>query len=331
MTGRPAFLITIDTEGDDLWSHPRSITTRNAAFLPRFQKTCERYGLIPTYLTNFEMACCPEFQQFGRKVRRRGTAEIGMHLHAWNSPPLIPLTDDDFGCAPYLIEYPEDLIREKVIYMTGLLRHTFEAPVTSHRAGRFGFNGTYARILEDCGYRADCSVTPGISWAAHPGGTGGGPDFSTAPRAPYFPDYDDVCRPGAAGLLEVPMSIRLSEPSWIDPLRRRLRPRSLVRRVVDRLSPPFLSLQPNGHNRTGMLRLLDLAEENGETHVELLLHSSELMPGGSPRFRTASAIETLYGDLHAVFGAARDRFRGMALADFAEEYQGAPAMVEAVQ
>ena len=30
------FIITIDTEGDDLWSRPRAITARNAAWLPRF-------------------------------------------------------------------------------------------------------------------------------------------------------------------------------------------------------------------------------------------------------------------------------------------------------
>ena len=26
----PAFLVTIDTEGDDLWSHPAQVSTRNA-------------------------------------------------------------------------------------------------------------------------------------------------------------------------------------------------------------------------------------------------------------------------------------------------------------
>ena len=326
---RPAFLITIDTEGDNLWSHPRNITSRNAVWLPRFQQTCEEYGLIATYLTNYEMARCPEFQRFGRAAVRRGTAEIGMHLHAWNSPPLVPLTDDDFGRAPYLIEYPEDVIREKVVYLTGLLRHTFEAPVTSHRAGRFGFNGTYARILEEHGYRVDCSVTPGISWAAHAGASGGGPDFSSAPSHPYFPDYDNVCRPGACQLLEVPVSVRRSATSWLDPLRARLKPRSLARRAVERLSPELAWLRPNGHNRAAMLRLLDDAEEQGESHVELLLHSSELMPGGSPCFRSEGAVETLYRDLHAVFRASRGRFRGMALTDFADEYCGAAVVAGA--
>ena len=87
---KPFFLITIDTEGDNLWSRPRTQTTHNSSYLPRFQKLCEAFGLKPTYLTCFEMAECKTFQTFGKKVLNSKTAEIGMHLHAWNSPPLKP-------------------------------------------------------------------------------------------------------------------------------------------------------------------------------------------------------------------------------------------------
>ena len=48
-----ALLITIDTEGDRLWSRPTTVETRNAEYLPRFQSLCERYGFKPTYLTNY--------------------------------------------------------------------------------------------------------------------------------------------------------------------------------------------------------------------------------------------------------------------------------------
>jgi hypothetical protein len=68
MSPRPAFLVTIDTEGDDLWSRPREIGTRNAAFLPRFQALCEEHGLKPTWLVNHEMALCRVFQRFARAV-----------------------------------------------------------------------------------------------------------------------------------------------------------------------------------------------------------------------------------------------------------------------
>src|SRR5256885_12691180 len=99
-----AFIITFDTEGDNLWSQPRVITTHNARFLPRFQSLCERFGFRPVYLTNYEMAICDVFVEFGRDVIARRAGEIGMHLHAWNSPPLVPLTDDDLRHQPYLID-----------------------------------------------------------------------------------------------------------------------------------------------------------------------------------------------------------------------------------
>src|SRR5207237_8194683 len=51
-----AFIITIDTEGDDLGSSPREITTRNAKYLPRFQALCTRFKFRPVYLTDYEMA-----------------------------------------------------------------------------------------------------------------------------------------------------------------------------------------------------------------------------------------------------------------------------------
>ena len=57
----PSFLITIDTEGDNLWARRKVITTKNSLFLHRFQARCESFGLGPTYLTNYEMASCPIF------------------------------------------------------------------------------------------------------------------------------------------------------------------------------------------------------------------------------------------------------------------------------
>ena len=111
---RPAFLITIDTEEDDAWSNPREATTRNAAHLERFQSLCEHYGQRPTYVTNWQMAHAPEFVELGRKALAQGTAEIGLHIHSWNAPPIVPLTDDDARWHPYLVEYSEEVLREKI-------------------------------------------------------------------------------------------------------------------------------------------------------------------------------------------------------------------------
>ena len=165
MTTAPPLLITIDTEGDNLWGRPRSITTVNARYLPRFQELCSRHGLKPTYLTNYEMAVCPVFTSFAHAAQRDGAAEVGMHLHAWNSPPLDrPLTSDDDGLHPPLIAYPAEVVRAKVDYMTALLEDTFGVDIVSHRAGRWGLDCTYVEALIANGYKVDCSVTPHMHW-----------------------------------------------------------------------------------------------------------------------------------------------------------------------
>lgn len=317
-SARPRFIITIDTEGDNLWANPRAVDTRNSRYLPRFQALCERYGMKPTYLVNYEMASCPVFVPFAQDVLRRDAGEIGMHLHAWNSPPIEPLTRDDLRFHPYLIEYPEPVMERKIAFMTGLLEDTFATAMVSHRAGRWAFDATYARLLMRHGYLVDCSVTPHVSWRSRTGSpTGdGGADYRLCPEQPYFVDGDDPRRPGVAPLLEVPMTVRRRDdrPSrWLAANADEYR---LLWRLVDRVRPLTLWLRPNGRNRSLLLRLLDQVASEGASHAEFMLHSSEFMPGGSPTFPDEASIERLYDDLEQLFAAAQVRFTGATLAEF---------------
>jgi len=309
------FIITVDTEGDDLWSRPREISTHNARFLPRFQSLCERYGYRPVYLTNYEMAMCDAFVEFGRDLIARGAGEIGMHLHAWNSPPLLPLTDDDFRHQPFLIEYPDAVMRQKIKRMTQLLQERFGQSIVSHRAGRFGFDGRYAAMLLEQGYRVDCSVTPGIDWSATPGapGGGGGTNYHHFPDRPYFLRPCDISAPAHGGLLEVPVTIGTSrlfqQAPWA------YRP-PVIRGIAGRISPRHSWLCPGENGLRGMLRAAHSARARGASCVELLLHSSELMPRGSPTFRTAAAIERLYANLEALFEDLSAWCEGLTLCEF---------------
>jgi hypothetical protein len=309
------FIITIDTEGDDLWSRPREITTRNALFLPRFQSLCERYGYRPVYLVNYEMAMCEVLVDFGRDLLRRGAGEIGMHLHAWNSPPLVPLTDDDFRYQPYLFEYPEPLMREKIRVLTGLLQERFDQPLLSHRAGRVGFDARYAALLLEAEYRVDCSVTPGIDWSATPGAPGGrgGPDYRGYPARPYFLRPHDIRAPAGSGLLEVPVTV---EPGRLYRSAACLYRLPLLRPLLNRLSPQLNWVSPAESDLSGMLRAASLARDDQADCVQLMLHSSELMPGGSPAFRTPRAIECLYESLEILFAELSGWCRGMTLGEF---------------
>jgi hypothetical protein len=163
------------------------------------------------------MAGCGEFVGFGRHVQARGAGEIGMHLHAWDTPPLVPLTYDDDVTNPYLIEYAEPLMREKVREVTRRLEDTFGLRMTSHRSGRWSIDSRYMRILAEEGYLVDCSVTPHRTWRSSVGDPEreGGTDFRGFPDHAYWLDLDHINRPGDSALLEVPLTVLNFGPSIV--------------------------------------------------------------------------------------------------------------------
>ena len=325
------FIITVDTEGDNLWEKPREIITRNAAFLPRFQMLCERFRFKPVYLTNYEMAMSEVFLDFARDVFFRGSCEIGMHLHAWNSSSIEPLTSDDYYHQPYLVEFPDRTMKEKIHVMTRLLEDRFSQKIISHRAGRWAFDGRYAAMLRHEGYLVDCSVTPGVDWSASmgdPNGNGGS-NYANFPSGPYFLNPADISASAPDGLLEVPMTILASR------LYRRASPLyriPLLRRAVNRISPGlswFYPVQPSlgaaaDRQLDIMLQMTRSMRSQGVAPVEFMLHSSELMPGGSPNFQSASHINQLYERLEIVFEELSTWCRGMTLSEFRDWWIKSP-------
>jgi len=325
---KPAFLVTIDTEGDNLWARAGKITTENARFLPRFQELCQRHGIRPTYLTNWEMANSPIFEDFAHDVLDEDTAEIGMHLHAWNSPPLVPLTVNDNKHHPYLIEFPEPVLREKVKVMTDTLEQMLGVKMLSHRAGRFSFDEVYARALIEQGYLVDGSVTPHVSWkdyAGDPNGAGG-TDFTNFPEDAYFLDAQDISRAGDSPLLEIPVTVTAPyfRPA-VRGLRRGLCALPLGRKVANRLVPGRAWLYPKGNNHRWLPRLLQAVQWRERDFAEFMIHSSELMPGGSPNFPTAASIERLYQTLDQLFAQATRDFEPMTMREYHRRFTAAAA------
>ncbi len=90
----------------------------------------------------------------------------------------------------------------------------------------------------------------------------------------------------------------------------------LLRRVVNRLSPRVSWMYPAESKLDAMLQVARGARADGAAHVEFMLHSSELMPGGSPNFRNASDIERLYGSVEILFEDLSTWCRGMTLKEF---------------
>ncbi|MBR5165414.1 MAG: hypothetical protein IKW87_07650 [Ruminococcus sp.] len=301
------FIITIDTEGDNLWDwKPGSpITTENASYLQRFQDLAEKYGFKPVWLANYEMLQNERFIDFINKIESNKCGELGMHLHAWNTPPLYDLPVESNG-APYLIEYPEDYIEYKVKTMTELIKEKTGVLPVSHRAGRWAMNETYFRVLNKYGYRVDCSVTPHIDWSNSCGQTlnSKGSDYSFSPDTPHY-----VC-----GVLEIPVSVLPAHKVFLPDEKS---PRRILGSVYHAIKGQNLWLRPNGKNLSQMLWLLKRYEAIDADYIMFMLHSSEMMPGGSPTFQNKDSIEQMYSDCEELFKTAHHTFEGITLRDYA--------------
>ena len=115
------------------------------------------------------------------------------------------------------------------------------------------------------------------------------------------------------------MTVMQTSPKFVDAVRSYYPPGSRVKRIMNRLFPPFTWLRPNGRNQSEVLTLLRRAIEQRRMYVEFMLHSSEFMPGGSPNFPDERSIEMLYEDMNQIFEIARQSYRGSGLSAFANE------------
>lgn len=329
------FIITIDTEADNQWSEPAVTSTENVRFIPRFQALCERFGFAPTYLCTYEVVTSPLFHEVLLPYHRAGTAEIGAHLHPWTTPPFDRRWDAPGKSSPYPSELPLDLFTRKLGVLTEALASRLGGPARSYRAGRWGFAAAHIGPVLEHGYLVDCSVTPLVAWR-DAGAREHGQDFTTAPAQPYFMAWDDPCRAGTSSLLEVPVTIL--HTNWLmrrwAGLRRlyRRHRKALVARALNRalgIAPRWF--RPFPDMTVGRLKAVyRTARRLKLPVVEMMFHSSELMPGASPHNPTNEAVEDLYRRLEGIFGyLARQNVEGVTLGRFAERYRVAHAKVGA--
>ncbi len=303
-------IITIDTEGDNLWAWKKGdeIKTENTLFLNRFQTLCDKYTFKPVWLTNWEMINDPRYVDFIKKVEKEKRGELGMHLHAWNTPPIFELEHTRESEAAYLIEYPESIMEEKIKNLTQEIVNKTGIMPTSHRAGRWAVDKRYLSLLEKYGYTVDTSVTPHIDWSKKIGESPSsrGADYTSFPEESYFVSERKT-------LLEVPLTIIKSHKIFSS------RYKSIKGRagnIYHSILGDTLWLRPDGRNLSRMLYIVDKAEKEDRNYIAFMLHSSELMCGGSPTFKTEEDIEKLYSDLEALFKRISKSYEGITLRDY---------------
>jgi hypothetical protein len=259
------------------------------------------------------MATRPESAEVLRALARSGRCEIGAHLHPWSSPPFRP---EDLAAHTYPHNLPPELLERQLTELTQAIESEIGVRPTTYRAGRNGFDGRTLPILERLGYTVDTSVDPLFNERRK-----GGPAFAGAPVAPYHPAYEDVRRPGTSRILEVPIT-SATEPALPKALERAYASLPAIpwRGALKRVGLTPVWLRPSYTPRARMLAFASRLARAGQPCFNVIFHSSELLPGGSPYTPDAASVERFNADLRALLehlvglGAAGRTFSELAAA-----------------
>ena len=123
--------------------------------------------------------------------------------------------------------------------------------------------------------------------------------FAGAPARALPPDYEDVRRPGRSRILEIPITAATLPglPKPLEALYTRLPPLPW-RGALKRLGLRAVWLRPSYSPLRDMLAFADrAARRGGAACFNIIFHSSELLPGGSPYTPDAPSVERFLDDL----------------------------------
>lgn len=310
------FIITVDTEADNQWKEGGEISLKNIQFLPRFQTLCEKYGFIPTYLVTYEVAEDSASAMLLSNWQSKGLAEVGAHLHPWTNPPMVPY---ESGKHMYPSTLADADFKSKLATLTSIIKEKFGHSPVSYRAGRWGFKESHGSVLRELGYIADCSITPKTNWGEVKDKLSGeyGPDFRKYSVYPFYI---------AEGLLEIPMTIVytgiLSQESGLGKWFSRLS-ENIIKKVLNKLffQKKWLRIFPES-NPKDWKKIYQSAKKNNLPVMEFMIHSSELMAGGSPYSKTAESVERIYKNLEVMFEYFKSQgVEGVSMKEFVSSFK----------
>lgn len=293
----PKFIITVDTEADNQWQKGAEVTLQNLDYVEKFQGLCESFGYIPTYLITYEVAAEQNFTQWLKEKMAMGKLDIGAHLHPWTNPPYIDEAEKNRRSFPCDLDV--DILSKKIKNLTSIIKANTGARPISFRAGRWGVNQKVIEVIKKYDYKVDSSVTPFIDWQKQ---------IKVAPLSMDFSKYDlNIFDWG--GVLEVPMSII----------------------PIPRLGFSFGSLGNKLFYRKRWCRIfpdtttteidqwLNVVKIMNLPYLQFMIHSSELMPGGSIYNKDEKSIDHLYRKLEYLFSAvSRANLETISLSSFAK-------------
>ncbi len=304
-------IVSIDTEEDGWGDYkPTGHHLTNIAHLPELQELFDSYKIKPTYLIDYPVAADETHRDFFKTVHDTGRAEIGAHLHPWNTPPF---QEETTTRNSMLKNLPRDLQKKKITALTVLIERNLGISPTSFRAGRFCFDHQTVPILAELNYSVDSSVTPFVNWQKGYGGI----DFRGYPYYPYrIGSQKEINAHQRDGTLwEVPVAIgfnrtpfKLCNSIYEFLSKDKLRPLRL-RGIADKLGLlKKIWLCPELSEYKEMQQLSKVIIRLGIPVLNLMFHSTSLAPGLSPFVRTIKDRQTFFKNLELFFAWLHDNY-----------------------
>ena len=288
--------ITVDVEEEGLFrgAYPRRPDPpRSVAELGRLEPLVDSHGLKLTLLATYPVVSDPACAKVLVHWRENLGAEIGAHLHPWNTPPFVR----DQGPEPHLTrEIPISLMNQKLATLLAAMEQNLGVTARSFRMGRFDLTPEILALLPPAGISVDSSMVP----LRHVAGMH---SWFLSPRDPHAPA-------GAPGLREVPLTMAEVIPGSAHAAAGL--GKSLPGSLGGRLLTGFRSWGAAGPQPTmyslGAMRLgagRHLAR--GGRALTMYLHSSELLPGATPNCPDEAGVERLLAKLDRFLGWLRGR------------------------
>lgn len=181
---KPRLLFTVDTEEKFNWRSfsPSEHEVCRPEGVSRLQSLCEARGVRPQYFLTYPVIRDAENAGYFRTLAEHGRADLGLHLHQWNTPPLGGYEHEYYSWQGNL---PADIHRAKLKTLSAAFERAFGFPACAHRAGRYGMTPEAYREIAGIGVTHDFSPSPAFDFSFR-----GGPDFSALGNDPFRLETD---------------------------------------------------------------------------------------------------------------------------------------------
>lgn len=303
-------VVSIDVEEEGLFSgkYPRVAQgVSNVERLRLLEWMSRDYGIPLTLLSDYPVVSDPSCAEYLRWWVDELGAEVGAHLHPWNTPPF----DDEVNSLDSG-GMPKSLVNSKLSSLRVAIEDNLSIKPTSFRMGRWDFSKAVCDALTLEGFRVDSSVAPLKMTPA-------GDSYFGASADPFW--LDDKKE-----LLEVPLTLVPIIPfsAQIVEGSSRVLPKMLRQFLVKSFSKiGAVGVQPVWYSLAAMKLAAMLHQERGGAVLVLFFHSSELLPGASPHFPTEASVESFIEKLRAFIKwlSHRTDIEGRTLEEIRAEYE----------